>query len=469
MLVIIVISKLIYRFTNFMPTSIDTNLQVSVTNRQILQIALPISASLIIPNVNFITNNIFLGGLGIKELGNAGITGVYYLVLMVGGNGLGNALQAIISRKGGEGKPEDIHKVFAQGIRIVLWFALGGMLFTWFVAPPILKSFIKPENFMQEMDFLRIRVWGLPFLFLFQAGNAFLVGTLNSRFLLVGTIGQAVINIFFDYALIYGAFSFPQLGFNGAAFASVIAEVSGMVIVYVVIFRMGLKKEFNLFKSFKYDKVYSKIVLKISAPLVLQFVLSTVTWLVFFILLEQYGERAKAISNAMRTIFAVVGIMIWAFASTSNTMVSNLIGQGLQNKVVTAINKIMLLSVISTLCMLLILNIFPYHFLGLFRQDTSFVAAALPVLRVVSFGMIMMSIAGIWLNAVTGTGKTKMNLVIEAAAIIFYLVYTLVIVKKFRLSLAVVWSNELVYWLLIFLVSFWFIKKGNWKNDIEII
>ena len=81
-----------------MDTSIDKNLQVSVTNKQILQIALPISASLIIPNVNFITNNIFLGGLGIKELGNAGITGVYYLILMVGGNGLGNALQAMISR-----------------------------------------------------------------------------------------------------------------------------------------------------------------------------------------------------------------------------------------------------------------------------------------------------------------------------------------------------------------------------------
>ncbi len=452
-----------------MPTSIDTNLQVSVTNRQILQIALPISASLIIPNVNFITNNIFLGGLGIKELGNAGITGVYYLVLMVCGNGLGNALQAIISRKGGEGKPEDIHKVFAQGIRIALWFALGGMLFTWFVAPLILRNFIPPENFTQEMDFLRIRVWGLPFLFLFQAGNAFLVATLNSRFLLVGTIGQAVINIFFDYTLIYGAFSFPHLGFNGAAFASVIAEVSGMVIVYIVIFRMGLKKEFNLFKSFKYDKAYFKAVLRISAPLVLQFVLSTVTWLVFFILLEQYGDRAKAISNAMRNIFGLMGIMIWAFASTSNTMVSNLIGQGLENKVVKAVNKIMILSVATTMGMLAVLNIFPYHFLGLFRQNALFVEAALPVMRVVSLGMVMMSIAGIWLNAVTGTGKTTMNLLIEAAAIIFYLIYTFIVIKQLRLSLAVVWSNELVYWLLIFSVSFWFIKKGNWKNHDEIM
>jgi len=448
-----------------MATTINTNLQVSVTNRQILQIALPISASLIIPNVNFITNNIFLGGLGITALGNAGITGVYYLVLMVGGNGLGNALQAIISRKGGEGKPEDIHKVFAQGIRIVLWFALGGMLFTWFVAPVCLKPFIRPEDFQQEMDFLRIRVWGLPFLFMFQAGNAFLVGTLNSRFLLVGTIGQALINIFFDYTLIYGAFSFPHLGFNGAAFASVIAEISGMVIVYIVIFRMGLKREFNLFKSFRYDKIYSKAVLRISAPLVLQFVLSTVTWLVFFILLEQYGERAKAISNAMRTIFALVGVMIWAFASTSNTMVSNLIGQGLENQVVKAVNKIAWFSIGTTVVILIILNLYPGHFLGLFGQNELFVKAAIPVLRVVSLGMIIMSIASIWLNAVTGTGKTKMNLVIEAAAIIVYLVYTFILVKQLNLSLAVVWSNEMIYWLLIFLVSFWFITKGNWIKD----
>jgi len=315
------------------------------------------------------------------------------------------------------------------------------------------------------MDFLRIRVWGLPFLFMFQAGNAFLVGTLNSRFLLVGTIGQALINIFFDYTLIYGAFSFPHLGFNGAAFASVIAEISGMVIVYIVIFRMGLKREFNLFKSFRYDKIYSKAVLRISAPLVLQFVLSTVTWLVFFILLEQYGERAKAISNAMRTIFALVGVMIWAFASTSNTMVSNLIGQGLENQVVKAVNKIAWFSIGTTVVILIILNLYPSHFLGLFGQNELFVKAAIPVLRVVSLGMIIMSIASIWLNAVTGTGKTKMNLVIEAAAIIVYLVYTFILVKQLNLSLAVVWSNEMIYWLLIFLVSFWFITKGNWIKD----
>ena len=157
--------------------------------------------------------------------------------------------------------------------------------------------------------------------------------------------------------------------------------------------------------------------------------------------------------------------MIWAFASTTNTMVSNLIGQGLENKVVKAINKIAWFSIGTTVVILIILNLYPGHFLGLFGQNEIFVKAAIPVLRVVSLGMIMMSIASIWLNAVTGTGKTKMNLVIEAAAIIVYLAYTFVLVKQLHLSLAIVWSNEMIYWLLIFLVSFWFITKGNWIKD----
>ena len=88
---------------------------------------------------------------------------------------------------------------------------------------------------------------------MFQAGNAFLLGTLNSRYLLVGTIGQSLLNIFLDYSFIYGNFYFPKLGFNGAAVASVIAEISGMVIVYIVIFKMGLKDKFHLFKNFRYD------------------------------------------------------------------------------------------------------------------------------------------------------------------------------------------------------------------------
>ena len=447
-----------------MNNATDTSLQVKITNRQILGIALPITAALIIPNINFITNNIFLGGLGERELGNAGITGVFYLIMMVCGNGLSTALQSLISRRGGEGDIDGIHKIFSQGIRIALLFASAGILITWFIAPLCLQPFIKAENFKQEMDFLRIRVWGLPFLYLFQAGNAFLIGTLNSRYMMIGTIGEALMNIFFDYVLIYGALSFPQLGFNGAAVASVIAECTGMSIVYIVIFKKQLKKKFNLFSDFSYDRKTTSSILKVSAPLVLQFAISLITWLVFFILLEQYGERAKAISNAMRNVFGIVGIFIWAFATTTNTMVSNLIGQNLQGKVVSAIIKIMRLSFIFTLIMVSLLNIFPAQFLNMFGQNAEFVNEAVPVIRIISLAMLCMSISTVWLNAVTGTGKTKMNLLIEVVAIIFYIIYIYLVMIKWKLSLAMAWTNEFVYWTVIFVIAFWFIKSGRWKK-----
>ena len=429
-----------------------------------LKIALPITAALIIPNLNFITNNIFLGALGERELGNAGTTGVFYLIMMVSGSGLSNALQAMISRKAGEGNTKMISILFSQGILMSLIFSFTWILITWFIAPLCLRPFVSPNNFLQVITFLKIRIWGLPFLYLFQTGNAFLIGTLNSRFMMIGTIGQALINIFFDYALIYGAFHFSQLGFNGAAYASIIAEISGMVIVYTVIILHGTKERFQLFTYFNFDKRVSFSILKIATPLILQFAISLITWLVFFILLEDYGERAKAISNAMRNVFGVVGVFIWAFASTTNTMVSNLIGQGLEDKVIPAINRIMSLSLIFTLITAGLLNIFARDFLGIFGQSTSFINDAIPVVQIVSIGMLGMSTGTIWLNGVTGTGRTNINLLIELVAVIIYIIYIYVVMIRFHLSLTLAWTNELVYWSVILSLAFLYMRSGKWKS-----
>src|SRR3954466_1157172 len=88
---------------------------------QILGMALPISLSLLVPQVNFITNNVFLSGLGELELACAGITGVYYLIFAVIGNGLNNGLQALIARRAGQNLHSEIGLLFFHGV----WIALG--------------------------------------------------------------------------------------------------------------------------------------------------------------------------------------------------------------------------------------------------------------------------------------------------------------------------------------------------------
>ena len=446
-------------------TTVIKDLKVKVTNTQILSIALPITLAILIPQINMLTNSIFLGNLSTEALGNAGITGVFYLIFAVAGHGLNNALQAVFSRYAGSDKPDAFKTILAQGIRICLQFAVAGILITWFIAPYILQQVADPRAYPQEIQFLKIRIMGLPFLFLFQMGNAFLVASLNSRYLMIGFIFEAGVNIILDFLLIKGRYGFPVLGFNGAAIASVIAEAVGFMVVLIVLFKTGLKKQYGLLKSFTYHKIITKEILKISAPLMLQYVISVTTWLVFFILIEGlHDETAKAISNTMRNVFGLTGVFVWAFASTTNVMVSNLMGQQREDKVLEAINKIMLLSIGFCMLMCLLVNIFPAVFFGLFGQGDEFVQQGIPVLRVVSVGLLFMSIANIWLNGVTGTAKTSVNLLIEIIAITVYLVYTWYFIKVQYISLAMAWSNELVYWLTIFILSFMYLRSGRWKT-----
>ena len=440
------------------------DLKVQVTNKQILSIALPITLAILIPQLNMLINSIFLGRLGEEALGNAGITGVFYLIFAVAGNGLNNAMQTVFSRNAGSGNPENFKTILSQGLRISLQFSAICILFTWFVAPLILRSVADPVSYPQEMSFLRIRIFGLPFLFLFQMGNAFLVASLNSKWLMVGFICEALVNILFDYLLIFGHGGFPEMGFNGAAVASIIAEFTGMAVVLAVLIFSGLKSKYGLLKTFRFNKDINQQILKVSLPLIAQYIISVTTWLIFFLLLEGRGAMAKAISNVMRNVFGLAGVFIWAFASTSNAMISNLMGQKREDDVLPAIKKIMGWSVGFCSVPVLILNLFPEVFFNLFGQDETFVTEGISVIRMVSLGMIFMSIANIWLNGVTGTGKTKMNLLIEIVAITLYLGYTYYFMKVNYISLAMAWSNEFVYWTVIFLMSFFYLRSGKWKT-----
>jgi len=445
----------------------NNDLQVEISNKQILKIALPISLAMLVPQINFVANTVFLSGLGETELGVAGITGVYYLVFAFVGNGLNSGLQALLARRAGENRPGEIGRLFSQSIWIAVLFALGGILTTYLLAPYFLSAVLNSATVQnQATDFIKIRIWGLPFLYLFQMGNAMLVGTNNSRFMKYGFFIQAVLNIFLDYSLIYGHFGFPRLGFNGAAVASLIAEASGLAIVYCIIFIKKFHRRFSLFSYLRFNGEVSGLIFRQSSPLVMQFVISISAWLLFYILIEHHGERKLAISNTMRNIFAVFGIFIWAFASTSNAMVSNIIGQGKKDHVIFLIKKIARLSFAFTASLCLVMNLFPEVFLALYGRDGGFISDAIPVMRTVTMGVLIMSVATVWLNGVTGTGNTKVNLAIEIITILLYTIYIYLVLKVWNMSLVWAWASEFLYWFVILALSFFYLRSGKWRNKV---
>ncbi|MBK9380671.1 MAG: MATE family efflux transporter [Chitinophagaceae bacterium] len=452
-----------------MAGAVHNNLQVAISNRQILKIAMPISLAIFIPQLNFITNNIFLGHYSTDNyaLAVAGITGVYYLIFAAIGYGLNNGLQALIARRAGENRPEEIGKLFTQGVLIGLLVAGLGILITWTITPYLFGLIIHdPEVHKKAVEFLRIRIWGLPFLYIYQLRNALLVGTNQSRYLVAGTLAETITNIGLDYVLIFGMLGFPELGFNGAAIASVIAEFVGMFVIFLVIRWKGISQRFGLFQDLKWNKENSSLIFSMSAPLMFQHAISIISWQFFFLLTEHHGDMALKVSNVMRNIFGVFGCVTWAFAATTNAMVSNIIGQGKKEQVNSLLKKIIKLSTGVAVVVCLLLNLFPEIFLSIFGQGDDFVAAALPVLRVVSAAMILMSFSIITLSAVTGSGNTRVTFYIELFAIIMYCIYVYLVSEYYFLPIKFGWMSEWLYWLCLFVPSLLYIRSGHWKKKV---
>lgn len=450
-----------------MATSMD--LRMEITRRHIVKLALPISAAILVPQINYITNNLFLSQLGKEELGAAGITGVFYLIFGAIGYGLNNGLQALIARRAGENQPEKIGDLFTQGVQIALAISAIGIFITLFFSPYIFNNVLEhSENTERVISFLKIRIWGLPFLYIYQMRNALLVGTNQSRFLIIGTLAETLTNIILDYGLIFGNLGLPALGFNGAAYASVIAEAIGMLVVLGVIRWKGFSKRFHFKGNYTFNPATSKLVFLQSLPLIFQYGISIVSWEFFFILVERNQQTPYdlALSNMMRNIFGFFGVFTWAFSATCSTMVSNVIGQKRHGEVFRLIGLITQISSGIAVVVAIILNIFPEQVISIFGSEPGFIAAGIPVLRIVSIAMIFTSFAVIWLNAVTGTGNTRVTLAIEIFAVTLYNVYVFAIMEKMNLSIVWGWGSELIYWTAMFIPSFWYMRSGRWKNKV---
>ena len=135
----------------------NPSLQVTVSSKQILAISLPIALAIMVPQVNFVINNIFLGALSSEALAIGGITGVFYLIFGVMGQGLNNGLQALISRRAGENRVDEIGVLFNQGVIISILLSVIAIAFTYFIAPSIFHSVLHDtQRANSVIEFLKI-------------------------------------------------------------------------------------------------------------------------------------------------------------------------------------------------------------------------------------------------------------------------------------------------------------------------
>nr|HPH82957.1 MATE family efflux transporter [Flavobacteriales bacterium] len=352
--------------------------------------------------------------------------------------------------------------IFLLGMALILWLGME------FLGPPLLKSLVKsPEVYRSAVVYLDNRAWGITFALANLAYRAFFIGVSSTGVIIWSTFAMAISNVILNYGLIFGNFGLPEMGIAGAAVASSLAEIIGLIWFALHAYLGKYHQTFDLFHSWKWQPDVMKTISSIASPVMFQNFVSHAGWFLFFIIIEQSGERALAVSVIIRIIYMFQMVPFWGLSSASNTLVSFTIGEGRYQDVLPLLKRITWLS-LALVSPFLLLNLFvPELILGLAVENknaTGLISDSIPTLYVITLALSFFGPAMTWYSGVTGSGNTRTSLLIETITIASYLLLAWFLGIFIKADVHVIWFTEPYYFLVLWFVSWIYMRQGTWKN-----
>ena len=435
------------------------------TNRNIWNVSYPIFLSLLAQNVINVTDTAFLGRVGEVELGASAMGGLYYICAFTIAFGFSTGSQIVIGRRNGEGRYDQIGPVMIQGVFFLLSLAAILFLFSRFFAGDVMRVLISSDAILNATEeFLDWRVFGFFFSFVNVMFRALYIGITRTKVLTMNAVVMALVNVLLDYILIFGKFGMPEMGIKGAAIASVMAEAASLAFFLIYTYAKVDFKKFGLNHWQKIDFSLLGRILSISCFTMVQYFLAMATWFVFFIAIERLGQRELAIANIVRSIYIVMLIPVQALSTTTNSLVSNLIGAGGIAHVMCLIWRIARMSFFIMIVCVAIVVLFPHAMLSVYTNEQALLVESVPSLYVIAVAMVIASVANVYFNAISGTGNTQAALILEMGTLVFYTLYILWIGMVVKAPVSVCFSIEVVYYSLLLLSSVIYLKKAKWQN-----
>ena len=433
--------------------------------RHIWKVAYPILISLLMEQLIGMTDTAFLGRVGEVELGASAIAIVYYSILFMLGLGFSVGAQIIIGRRNGEGRFDETGKVFWNGLYFLLGLAFMLILASEAFSPWAMKLLVSSNDIYEAaLSYVRWRLPGMVFAFITSIFRAFYIGTTQTRTLTLNSIVMVISNVFFNWVLIFGHFGLPAMGITGAAIGSSLAELVSLIF-FIIYTRVSCDRvKYGLDKPARFSMSELRNMMPVCTWSMVQHTISVSTWFVFFLYIEHLGERALAISNITRGASGLIWVVLMAFSSTCSTLVSNIIGEGHQDKVMSLVRRILKLSYGIVGSIILIYCLFPEAIARIYTDMPDIVQASAPALIVMACSYLFHVGGQVLFLAVSGTGNTQTAFKLEIIALAVYMVYCTIVISWMKVDVAICWTAEFVYGGMLMLCSWIYMRSGRWKN-----
>lgn len=445
--------------------------------KMVLAIAVPIMVQNGITNFVSLLDNIMIGRIGTEQMSGAAIVNqllfVYNLCLFGAVSGAGIFTAQYFGQKDHEG----VRQTFRYKIWMVTVLTGIAACILLFAGNPLISLYLEGDGGAGAIE--ATRNYGMQYLYIMLLGlPAFMVSQVYSSTLrecgetvtpMKAGITAVIVNLVFNYILIYGKFGFPVLGVRGAAAATVLSRYVELIIVAGWTHR---NKEKNPFVNGLYStmKVPFRLVKKFfltGVPLLLNETL----WGAGMAFLTQCysvrGLNVVAALNIANTINNVFSVGFIALGESVAIVVGQILGSGDMKKARDTDNKMIAFAVMCctavAFVMLLVAPLFPMLY------NTNGQAKELAKHFIMVMALVMPQNA--FLNAAYFTlrsgGKTIITFIFDCGFVWCVSVPIAYILSRFTgLPVIAVFALVKAGDLLKCILGFILVKKGMWIQNL---
>ncbi|MCM1164439.1 MAG: MATE family efflux transporter [Lachnospiraceae bacterium] len=247
------------------------------TYKRALALAVPMMIQNGITNAVGLVDNLMVGSLGTEAFTAVSIVGqlifVFNLAIFGGMSGPGIYGAQYYGQRNLEGFRGTVRIKHLIGLGVLL----AGLAAFIFGGEPLIGLYLKGESadidpaltMSHAKQYLSIMLWGLPPFVVTQIYAGSLRETGASVKPMAAGVASVLIDVLFNYLLIYGKLGFPRLGVRGAAIATVMSRFAEMLIVVLWTFIARRKHEFliGLYKTLLLPKADAKKIIVKSLPI----------------------------------------------------------------------------------------------------------------------------------------------------------------------------------------------------------
>lgn len=275
-----------------------------------------------------VADSMMVGRLGALELAASSLANSIFFVLLMFGIGISMGLTPLVSKANGKGKTHQISRLFSNSLLINFLTSL--------LMLGLILLFSRNLNFLNQpeevetlaLPFLLIITASLVPLMLFQTFKQFVEGLSQTKQAMFITIAANLVNVFLNWLLIWGHWGFPELGFLGAAWATLISRVLMMVLMGAYVLYSKRYADFGLrILRFKPNWTLCKRVLKIGIPTGFQFIFEVSAFSAAAIMMGWIGVNALAGHQIALNLASISYMMATGLATAGMIRVSHYIGK----------------------------------------------------------------------------------------------------------------------------------------------